>query len=96
MKKTPFILLILLGADLLSPSPARADVALIASGLAKTMYALVQVPANMIAGGAQSFPLGIVTGAVAGTMKMAVGTVMGAADMARGAAPYAKYAIFAL
>lgn len=78
------------------PSTARADVGLIAQGLAKTMYALVQVPTNMIAGGAQSFPLGIVTGAVTGTMKMAVGTVMGAADMARGAAPYAKYAIFAL
>ena len=96
MKKTPFILLILLGAGLLSPSSARADMARIAGGLAKTMYALVQVPANMVAGGAQSFPLGLVTGAVTGTVKMAVGTVMGVADMAAGAAPYAKYAVFAL
>ncbi len=80
----------------MTPSTAHANMALIAQGFAKTMYALVQVPASMIVGSTQSFPLGIVTGAVAGTMKMAVGTVMGAADMARGAAPYAKYAIFAL
>ena len=90
------MLLILLAAALVAPSIARADMGLIAQGLAKTMYALVQVPTNMISGGVQSFPFGIVTGAVAGTMKMAAGTVMGAADMARGVAPYAKYAVFAL
>ena len=96
MKKAPIFFLFFLLAGLFSPLPARADVALIAQGLAKTIYAVAQVPANMIAGSTQSFPFGLVTGAIAGTVKMAAGTVMGAADMARGAAPYAKYAIFAL
>lgn len=94
MKKTPIFLLILLAAAAFAPSTAYANPGLIFRGLAKTVYAVAQVPVNMVQGSAQSFPLGIVTGAVAGTMKMAVGTVMGAADMARGAAPYAKYAVF--
>lgn len=94
MKKTPIFLLFFLTAVFLAPSTAHANPGLIFRGLAKTVYAVAQVPANMIQGSAQSFPLGMVTGAVAGTMKMAVGTVMGAADMARGAAPYAKYAVF--
>ena len=96
MKKTPFILLILLGAGLITLPSAHADVALIAQGLAKTLYAVAQVPASMLAGSTHAFPFGLITGAVTGTVKMAAGTVMGAADMARGTAPYAKYAIFAL
>ena len=96
MRKTVVLTMIFFGAGLLVSSSAHADVALIAQGLAKTVFAVFQLPASMIAGSTQSFPLGLLTGTVAGTMKMAVGTVIGAADMARGAAPYAKYAIFAL
>ncbi len=74
--------------------PAFADVDLIFRGAAKTLYAVAQLPANMIQGTTQSFPFGLVTGTVAGTAKMVTGTVMGAVDMARGAAPYAKYLVF--
>ena len=76
--------------------PAFASVDLIAQGLAKTLYAVFQLPASIVAGSVQSFPLGIVTGTIAGSMKMVMGTAMGAVDMARGAAPYAKYAALAL
>lgn len=95
MKIRAFFLLLAL-MMVLHAVPAFADVGLIAQGLAKTLYAVAQLPANMIAGSAQSFPIGLVTGTVAGSMKMMAGTVMGAFDMARGAAPYAKYMIFAL
>lgn len=94
MKNTPIFLFFFTAAVFLAPSTAHANPGLIFRGLAKTIYAVAQVPASMIQGSTQSFPLGIVTGAVAGTMKMTVGTVMGAVDMARGAAPYAKYAVF--
>lgn len=94
MKKACLFIILFLACGLMAPAPAHANIGLIARGFAKTIYAVAQVPANMLAGSAQSFPLGVVTGAVAGTMKMAVGTVMGAVDMARGAAPYAKYAVF--
>lgn len=89
----PFCLVLVLWMSF--TSPAFADAGLIAQGLVKTFYALFQIPANMIEGGAQSFPIGIVTGALTGSMKMVVGTVMGVADIAQGAAPYAKYAALA-
>ena len=75
---------------------AHASVNLIARGLVKTVAAVFEVPKALITGAGSSFPLGIVTGAITGTMRTVAGTVMGATDMARGAAPYAKYALFAL
>ncbi len=98
MKPLRFLALILVLFTALVPSAMAESggIGQIFTGVAKTLYAVVQIPANMIAGGAQSFPLGIVTGAVAGTFKMVAGTVMGASDIAQGAAPYAKYAALAL
>ena len=95
MKKLRLLVLLLLLIPAFSP-PASAGLELIAQGVAKTIHAVVQLPANMIEGSTQSFPLGLVTGTVAGGVKMVAGTVSGAFDMARGAAPYAKYMIFAL
>ena len=83
-------------SGLVNPPSAFASIGLIAQGLAKTVYAVFQLPVSILAGSTQSFPLGIVTGAVSGSVKAVTGTVMGAVDMARGAAPYAKYAVFAL
>jgi hypothetical protein len=93
MKLLRFLTLMLLLIPVFSV-PAFANVGLIAQGAAKTLHAVFQLPANMVTGGVQSFPLGIVTGTVAGSVKMVAGTVSGAFDMARGAAPYAKYLIF--
>ena len=96
MKLLRFLTLILALLPVFA-SPASADMALIAQGLAKTVYAVFQLPANMVQGSVQSFPLfpvGLVTGTVAGSVKMVTGTAMGAFDMARGAAPYAKYLVF--
>jgi len=44
----------------------------------------------------QPFPFGIVAGTLNGTMKAVTGVLSGAIDLVRGAAPYAKYAIFFL
>lgn len=94
MKKALTLSIFLMVINLMTAPSAHANLGLIARGFAKTVYAVAQVPANMMQGSAQSFPLGLVTGAIAGTVKMTAGTVMGAFDMARGAAPYAKYLVF--
>ncbi len=96
MKTFRLAFAVFLAAALLNPPPASASVGLIAQGLAKTLYAVVQLPASIISGSTQSFPFGIIGGTIAGSMKAVAGTVLGAADMARGAAPYAKYAALAL
>ena len=93
-KLLPIIALSLLLLAFLS-QPAYADnVGLIFRGVAKTIGSVLQVPAGMAAGSQQSFPLGLVTGAVSGTMQAVAGTLSGGLDIARGAAPYAKYMLF--
>lgn len=89
-------ILILLGSVSFKPAYASNNIALITRGVARTLFSAFQIPATMMSNAGNAFPIGLVTGAVSGTMKTVVGTVMGAADIARGAAPYAKYAIFAL
>ncbi len=64
-------------------------------GAGQTLFSSMEIPRTILRNSAP-FPFNIVTGAVAGTFRTVAGTVMGAAEMARGAAPYAKYAIFAL
>ena len=76
---------------------ARADsMGLLFRGVAKIVSAVFQVPASMLKGSTQSFPLGLITGAIGGTAKTLMGAVSGSMDIARGAAPYAKYALFAI
>ena len=78
------------------PVQAAESVGLITRGLAKTLFSIIEIPRDMIANSGTAFPLGLVGGAVRGSMKAVVGTISGVGDIARGAAPYAKYAIFAL
>ncbi len=85
-----FLFLGLLGLS----RPAYADLDLVARGMAKTFAAVLETPKGVITGAGSSFPLGIIPGAITGTMRTVAGTVMGAADIARGAAPYAKYLVF--
>lgn len=91
-----FLVLVFLGSSLL-PKSAHADgIPLIARGIGRTLFSVLQLPKDMIQNGGQAFPLGLVTGAISGTMKAVAGTLVGAVDIARGAAPYAKYAAIAM
>jgi len=81
-----------------SPQPAFAgagrDASLIMRGVGKTVGSVFQLPITMLASSTTAFPFGLLGGAVLGTFKAVGGTLSGAFDIARGAAPYAKYAIF--
>ncbi len=71
------------------------DIALLFRGAARTLFSAFEIPRTILQNpGGTPFPLNIVTGTVAGSLKTVAGTVMGAADLARGAAPYAKYLVF--
>ena len=78
------------------PAPARADgTALIFRGVARTVFSVFEIPKSILQDSTRViFPLGIVTGAITGSVRTVVGTLGGALDIARGAAPYAKYALF--
>ncbi|MBU3759092.1 MAG: hypothetical protein FGM27_04105 [Candidatus Omnitrophica bacterium] len=92
-----FLLLLALFLFLFPTSPQAGmerDAGLILRGVAKTVGSALHVPSQVLAGTAQSFPLGVVGGAVGGTMKAVGGTLSGAWDIARGSAPYAKYLVF--
>ena len=91
-----FLLSLLTALIFTAPRPAYADsVGLIIRGVARTLVSAFEIPKSMMEGSTQAFPLGLVAGTVAGSMKMVAGTLMGAVDIARGAAPYAKYAVLA-
>lgn len=80
---------------LIGASPVYAGgIPLIVNGAARTFFSVLQLPKEMLDSGSQSFPFGLIGGAITGTAKAVGGTIGGAADMARGAAPYAKYMIF--
>ncbi len=65
-------------------------------GTVKTVGAAFQVPMAMMQDSSRvMFPFGILTGAIRGSIKTVAGTLNGALDIAQGAAPYAKYAVFA-
>ena len=68
--------------------------AYILRGVAKILGAAFQVPGGILKDSVRSFPLGIVTGAVKGTFQTFWGVLSGSLDVARGAAPYAKYLVF--
>ena len=73
------------------------NMGLIFRGVARTIFAAVEIPRTILENPSRTpFPFSLVTGAVTGTFRTVAGTVGGAADMARGAAPYAKYAALAL
>ncbi len=74
--------------------PAYADMNMVAKGAGRTLYSAFSIPREMIGNAGTAFPLGIVAGALDGGMKTVAGTVIGASEMARGAAPYAKYMLF--
>ena len=67
-----------------------------ARGAGKIFGSMFAIPKAMIQdSGHVLFPFGLVTGAVRGTVQTVTGVVGGTVDVARGAAPYAKYAALA-
>lgn len=100
MKRSFLVTILFAGFFMMAfPSSARASdgVGLVLRGLVKTVGAAFAIPATMMQDSSQvMFPFGIISGAIRGSAKTIAGTVSGAVDMARGAAPYAKYAALAL
>lgn len=96
IKKNLVILALLLTALTSFGTPAYADsIGLIFQGVAKTLFSVFQLPKAMWAYTTElGFPVGLVAGTVLGTVDTVLSTLGGAADIARGAAPYAKYAVF--
>jgi hypothetical protein len=98
--KTFLVLLFVLGVGLAS-SPAYAavgeDISYAARGASKIVGGVFAIPKAMLQdSGRVMFPFGLVTGAIRGTVQTVTGVVGGAVDVARGGAPYAKYAALAL
>ncbi|HTL46526.1 MAG TPA: hypothetical protein VL688_00515 [Verrucomicrobiae bacterium] len=81
-------------AFLPSKAHAQDSVGLIGRGVSKIVGAAFQVPGQVLAQSFQGFPFGIMTGAMSGAFQAVNGVVGGTVDVARGAAPYAKYMVF--
>ena len=80
---------------LVSPDFAFADNnAYILRGVAKILGAAFQLPGQILEKGATEFPFGILTGTVNGVAQTFWGLLSGSLDVAKGAAPYAKYMFF--
>ncbi|MFA5159276.1 MAG: hypothetical protein WC484_02085 [Candidatus Omnitrophota bacterium] len=78
-------------------SSVGEDVSYAARGASKIVGGVFAIPKAMLQdSGRVMFPFGLVTGAIRGTVQTVTGVVGGVADVARGSAPYAKYAAMAL
>lgn len=102
MKKLKiFSAILIVMSLLLIPSSGYAgvgeDVSYAARGAGKIVGGVFAIPKAMLQdSGRVMFPFGLVTGAVRGTVQTVTGVVSGVVDVARGGAPYAKYAALAL
>lgn len=96
LPKISIVLMVLLSICLPSyaENPVR-DIGYVANGTSQVVGGVFALPTEVLKGATQSFPFGIVTGAVKGTFKTLGGVFGGAFNIARGAAPYAKYAALA-
>lgn len=90
---------VLVGALLFVFAPqafAKSTDVLLFRGIGKAVVAVLSIPVGVATGAAQgSFPFGMIGGVVKGTANAVGGTLSSAFDLARGGAPYAKYAVFA-
>ena len=79
-----------------SPQPAHADsMGLLFRGVARTLLSAFEIPRSILQDSTRvMFPLGILTGTLSGAYRTIMGTLAGGLDIARGAAPYAKYMVF--
>ncbi len=102
MKKPKTFLVLLLVLSVLLKSPpvfaeVGEDIAYATRGASKIVGGVFAIPKAMLQdSGRVLFPFGLVTGAIRGTVQTVTGVVGGVVDVARGGAPYAKYAALAL
>ena len=72
------------------------DISYAAQGATQIVGSAFAIPKAMLQdSGHVMFPFGLVTGAIRGTVQTVTGILGGAMNVARGAAPYAKYAAIA-
>lgn len=89
-----FMLLLLLASPWAHAGDGE-NVSYIARGAGRMVGGLFAIPKNMLQDSTRvMFPFGLVTGAARGTVQTVTGVLGGTVDVARGAAPYAKYLIF--
>lgn len=82
-------------AAAIAPSIYADNIGLIGRGVMKTVSSAFSLPVIILQDSMRGyFPLGVVSGAFRGTYQTVTGTLSGAVDIARGAAPYAKYMVF--
>ena len=75
---------------------AGQDISYAAQGATQIVGSAFAIPKAMLQdSGHVMFPFGLVTGAIRGTVQTVTGILGGAMNVARGAAPYAKYAALA-
>ena len=102
MKKPKTFLVLLLVLSVFLPSSlgyaeVGEDLSYAARGAGKIVGGVFAIPKAMLQdSGRVMFPFGLVTGAIRGTVQTVTGVVGGVVDVARGGAPYAKYAALAL
>ena len=101
MKRLKILLSLLFVVGIfLAPSLGYAevgeDISYAMRGAGKIVGGVFAIPKAMLQdSGRVMFPFGLVTGAIRGTVQTVTGVVGGVVDVARGGAPYAKYAAIA-
>ena len=88
---------VLLASRPVYASNVGEDVSYATRGAFKIVGGMFAIPKAMLQdSGRVMFPFGLVTGAIRGTVQTVTGVVGGVVNVARGSAPYAKYAAMAL
>ena len=96
-RKIGFILIVIMLLTLLTPTDVLAGSkdGYLVRGVGRTLFSVIEIPKAMIQDSQNvTFPFGLITGVVKGTFKMIGNTLLGVGDIAYGALPYAKYAVF--
>ena len=97
-KKTALILIVVLLFSMFSVPQelyAANSAGYAVRGLTRLIYGIIAIPRNILSHSKRViFPLGILTGTAQGAWEMVSWTLGGAFDLLKGAAPYAKYAVF--
>ncbi len=88
-----FLILSLMILSFIPPVAYADNLGFIARGIGKTLSSVFQIPRSLLQNGAHAFPLGLVYGVIDGSLKTVTGALSGVFDIARGGAPYAKYAL---
>ena len=93
MKRLFLITLVFASVSFAPMTYAESATYLITRGVGRVISSAGQIPIAMYEDTKRYFPFGIITGIFRGSARMVIGTVAGAIDVARGAAPFAKYAV---